>query len=81
MKVNNLNLNIHQVLMVSFNCTAGAFMVATLKKKKKRQRTVNSSQHSVCMTLAIQSDLATSNLSLSPDDWISSFPLTETKQR
>lgn len=33
-------------------------------------------QHSDCMAFVIQSVLATSNLSRSPDDWISSFPLT-----
>lgn len=64
MKVNSLNLNIHQVLIVSFICTVKVV-----------------SQHSVCITLAIQADLATSNLSLSPDDWISSFPLAEMKER
>lgn len=34
-------------------------------------------QHSFRTALAIQSDLATSNLSLAPDDWISSRPLKE----
>lgn len=62
-------------LLVIFKC---AHCTLTVLVKKSSEKWC---QHSVCIALVIQSDLATSNLSLSPDDWISSFPLTETKQR
>lgn len=53
------------------------FKSLLIKKKKTLKQKKKCCQLEVCTAFVIQSDLATNNLSLSPEDWISSFPLKE----